>query len=174
MQHNICNLRYKTPKEIPVVFHNGSKCDSNRELAEECKEKSEYLGENTEKCINFLRQINKELEIGKAITCKIKFTDSVRFMSSSLSSLVDNLSDCLHNTKFIDCKFCLASISSKDELSIFNCLKCSKNHEKHFNKYLIKGFANTYYYLQTYSKVFITSVLKYRCLIQLTFYQHQD
>ena len=23
--HSICNLRYKTPKEIPVVFHNGSK-----------------------------------------------------------------------------------------------------------------------------------------------------
>ena len=22
--HDICNLRYKTPKEIPVVFHNGS------------------------------------------------------------------------------------------------------------------------------------------------------
>ena len=22
--HNICNLRYKTPKEIPVVFDNGS------------------------------------------------------------------------------------------------------------------------------------------------------
>ena len=22
--HNICNLRYKTPKDIPVVFHNGS------------------------------------------------------------------------------------------------------------------------------------------------------
>ena len=22
--HNICNLRYKVPKEIPVVFHNGS------------------------------------------------------------------------------------------------------------------------------------------------------
>ena len=22
--HNICNLRYKTPKEIPIVFHNGS------------------------------------------------------------------------------------------------------------------------------------------------------
>ena len=25
--HNICNLRYKTPKEIPVVFHNGSTYD---------------------------------------------------------------------------------------------------------------------------------------------------
>ena len=23
----ICNLRYKTPKEIPVVFHNGSTYD---------------------------------------------------------------------------------------------------------------------------------------------------
>ena len=22
--HNICNLRYKTSKDIPVVFHNGS------------------------------------------------------------------------------------------------------------------------------------------------------
>ena len=22
--HNICNLRYKTPKEVPIVFHNGS------------------------------------------------------------------------------------------------------------------------------------------------------
>ena len=25
--HNICNLRHKTPKEIPVVFHNGSTYD---------------------------------------------------------------------------------------------------------------------------------------------------
>ena len=25
--HNICNLRYKTPKEISAVFHNGSTYD---------------------------------------------------------------------------------------------------------------------------------------------------
>ena len=25
--HSICNLRYKTPKEIPVVFRNGSTYD---------------------------------------------------------------------------------------------------------------------------------------------------
>ena len=38
--HNICNLRCKTPKEIPVVFHNGSKYDYHfliKELAEEFK-----------------------------------------------------------------------------------------------------------------------------------------
>ena len=27
--HNICNLKYKTPKEIPIVFHNGSIYDYN-------------------------------------------------------------------------------------------------------------------------------------------------
>ena len=25
--HSICNLRYKTPKEIPIVFHNASTYD---------------------------------------------------------------------------------------------------------------------------------------------------
>ena len=25
--HIICNLRYKTPKEIPIIFHNGSTYD---------------------------------------------------------------------------------------------------------------------------------------------------
>ena len=25
--HSICNLSYKVPREIPVVFHNGSTCD---------------------------------------------------------------------------------------------------------------------------------------------------
>ena len=25
--HDICNLKYRTPKEIPVVFHNGSTYD---------------------------------------------------------------------------------------------------------------------------------------------------
>ena len=26
--HNICNLRCKIPKEIPIVFHNGSTYDT--------------------------------------------------------------------------------------------------------------------------------------------------
>ena len=36
--HDICNLIYKTPKKIPMVFHNGSTCDYHfiiKELAEE-------------------------------------------------------------------------------------------------------------------------------------------
>ena len=36
--HDICNLRYKTPKEIPIVSHNGSTYDYHfiiKELVEE-------------------------------------------------------------------------------------------------------------------------------------------
>ena len=54
--HNICNLRYKTPKEIPVAFHNGSTYDHHfiiKKLAETFEGKFECLGENTEKYITF-------------------------------------------------------------------------------------------------------------------------
>ena len=54
--HSICNLRYKTPKEIPVVFHNGSTYDYHfiiKQLAIEFKGEFECLGENTEKYITF-------------------------------------------------------------------------------------------------------------------------
>ena len=32
--HDICNLRYKISKEIPVVFHNGSTYDYQKNLNE--------------------------------------------------------------------------------------------------------------------------------------------
>ena len=48
--------------------------------------------------------IEKELDNGKTIKYKIKFIDSFRFMSSSLSNLVDNLTEGLQNDKYTDCK----------------------------------------------------------------------
>ena len=52
------------------------------------------LGENTEKYITFSVPLKKKIE-NKNLenTYKIKFIDSFRFMSSSLSKLVDNLSE---------------------------------------------------------------------------------
>ena len=106
--HNICNLCYKIPKEIPVVFHNGSTYDYHfiiEQLAKEFKGKFECLGENTEKYITFSVPIEIEHDNGKTITCKLKFIDSYRLMQNSLSSLVDNLSE-INNKKpedeFID------------------------------------------------------------------------
>ena len=62
--HDICNLRYNTPKEIPVVFHNGSTYDYHfiiKELAKEFEEQFECLGENTEKLLLFQYQLKKDL-----------------------------------------------------------------------------------------------------------------
>ena len=106
------------------------------------------MGENTEKYKTFLIPIEKELENGKTITYKIKFIDSFRFMSSSLSSLDnDNLFEELHNNKCTDCKSCLKYKTTIKNYLVFKCLKCKNNHKKHFNKDLIKRFANTYEFL---------------------------
>ena len=61
--HSICNLCYKIPREIPVVFHNGSTYDCHfiiRQLAKEFKGNFECLGGNTEKYITFSVPIKKE------------------------------------------------------------------------------------------------------------------
>ena len=62
--HSICNLRYKIPKEIPVIFHNGSTYDYHfiiKQLAKEFEGKFECLGKNTEKYITFSVTIKKNL-----------------------------------------------------------------------------------------------------------------
>ena len=65
-------------------------------------------------------------------------------MSSSLSKLVDNLSEGLHNNKCSDCESCLDYMGTKNEKLIFKCFNCKQNYEKDFNKESIKKFANTY------------------------------
>ena len=49
--HSICNLRYKVPKNIPVVIHNAV-YDTHliiKQLAEELRVNFECIGENIEK-----------------------------------------------------------------------------------------------------------------------------
>ena len=120
--HNICNLRYKVPKEIPVVFHNGSTYDCHfiiKELVKEFEGNFDCLGENTEKYITFAVPLKKKIENKNLkITYKIKFIDSFRFMSSSLSKLVDNLSERIHNNKCADCKSDLDYIKTKAKQSL--------------------------------------------------------
>ena len=147
--HNICNLRYKIPKEIPVVFHNGSTYDYHfiiKELVEEFEGNFEFLGENTEKYITFSEPIKKNIENKDLeITYKIKFIDSYRFMSSSLSKLVDNLSEGIHNNKCLDCNSCLDYVRiSKNEKLLLKCFNCDSYYKTKFNKELIKKFKNTY------------------------------
>ena len=145
--HTTCNLRYRTPKEIPVLFHNGSAYNYHfiiNELAEESEEQFECLEENAEKYITFSVPTQKGLDNGKSITYKAKFIDSFRFISSSLSSLVDNLSEGLHSDKCTDCKSCLNYMITKDDQLIFRYFEFKKNYKKDFITELIKIFSNIY------------------------------
>ena len=61
--HNVCNLRYKMPKEISIVFHNCSTYDYHsiiKELVKEFEGNFECLGENTEKIYNVFSTIREK------------------------------------------------------------------------------------------------------------------
>ena len=94
-------FKLESIKKIPVIFHNGSTYDYHfiiKELAKGFDGQFKCLGEYTEEYIIFLVPIKNY----KGKTSKIKFIDSSRFMSTSLSCLVDNLSDRLHSDKCTD------------------------------------------------------------------------
>ena len=80
-------------------------------------------------------------------------------MSTSLSNLVDNLSEGLHNDECKDCKSYLDYVTIKDNKLIFRCFSCEKNYEKDFNKDLIQRFANTYSFCK-YNDKFILLLRK--------------
>ena len=62
-------------------------------------------------------------------------------MSSSLSKLVDNLSEGIHNNKCLDCNSCLDYIRiTKNEKLLLKCFNCNIYYKKKFNKEL----KNTY------------------------------
>ena len=110
--HSICNLKYKAPKEIPVIFHNGSTYDYHfiiKQLAKEFKSQVECLGEDSEKYITFFVPIKKELDNGQTIKYKLKFIDTFRFMPTSLPNLVDNLSE-IYSKESNGCKERIKSI----------------------------------------------------------------
>ena len=116
--HNICNLRYKVPKDIPIIIHNAS-YDTHfmlNQLAIEFKGELNCIGDNMEKYITFSVPIKKEVNNydgeKKIMTYKLKFIDSFRFMSDSLSNLVDNTSEIF---KSEECKSCIEKLNINSE-----------------------------------------------------------
>ena len=96
--HNSCNLKYKKPKLIPVVFHNLSGYDSHLFIKNLgfTEGNIDCIPNNEEKYISFTKNTvvgsytNKEGK-DKLIKHKIRFIDSFKFMNTSLESLVNNL-----------------------------------------------------------------------------------
>ncbi|XP_037823480.1 uncharacterized protein LOC119611843 [Lucilia sericata] len=88
--HNTCNINYKLPSFIPVIFHNFSAYDCHLFVKE--------LNNIDDGPINII-PLNKELYISLSKTInsdngrniEIRFLDSYRFMTSNLDNLVKNL-----------------------------------------------------------------------------------
>ena len=104
--HNSCNLKYRKPKFIPVVFHNLSGYDSHLFIKNLgfTAGNIDCIPNNEEKYISFTKNIQVGTYKKKAIDAegyayyeqkpifhKIRFIDSFKFMSTSLDSLVNNL-----------------------------------------------------------------------------------
>ena len=118
--------------------------------------------------MNFTVPIEKEVTridnngegITKNISYILQFIDSARFVASSLSSLVSNLSEgilrikckyghddkkcetCGIKNKYCDCS--LEYTNFKHDLIEFKCLCCNKRYQRKFEEKLKEQFFNTY------------------------------
>ena len=96
--HSSCNLQYKIPNYIPVVFHNLTGYDTHlfiRELAKYTTGMG-VIAKNTEDYISFSIKVEVDKYIDKngderTKEMELRFIDIIKFMSSSLDSLVNNL-----------------------------------------------------------------------------------
>ena len=97
--HQICNLRYKVPSFIPVVFHNLSGYDAHlfiKELAKYTIEDMNVIAKPKENYISFSAHVPVQEYIDKdgnerSKLIELRFIDSFKFMVSSLDSFTNNL-----------------------------------------------------------------------------------
>ena len=106
--HNKCNLMCRKPKLLPVIFHNLQGYDARLFIKQLARLEGDLncIPSTEEKYISFSKSIKVGeyycLKLGKMmdINFEIRFLDSFKFLQTSLTNLVSNLSpdDC-HNTK---------------------------------------------------------------------------
>ena len=107
------------------------------------------------------------------MTYKLKFIDSFKFMSDSLSNLVDNTSG-IYNS--IECKSCIEQIKINSECCfvrlknnrlIYKCKECKEERKRPLNK-LIEKFLSTYQFFECDLNRFVLSLRKgvypYECM----------
>ena len=65
-------------------------------------------------------------------------------MASSLSNLVDNLTERIHKIKFKGCDCFLEYDSVKDNFIKYKCLSCNKDYSNKLDEEIKKRFKNTF------------------------------
>ena len=98
--HRTCNLNYKVPSYIPIVFHHLSGYDVHLFIKELVKittgKDIEVIAKNNENYISFSVEVPVDSYIDKEGNnrekmVELRFIDSFKFMASSLDSMVNNL-----------------------------------------------------------------------------------
>ena len=107
--HNSCNLQCRKPMVLPVIFHNLQGYDAHLFIKQLARLEGNLncIPSTEEKYISFSKSIKVgeyySLKLGKMcpINFEIRFLDSFKFLQTSLSNLVSNLSpDDFSNTKY--------------------------------------------------------------------------
>ena len=106
-----------------------------------------------------MKIVKNEEKNTKAISYRLQFIDSTKFMASSLANVINNLAEGIHEVKckykYDDkkaevCRFkykyrdFLEYKSFQDDLVENKCLCCKKNYQKKFEEKFEKRFFNTY------------------------------
>ena len=135
------------------------------QLAEEFKGELDCIGENMERYITFSTPIKKKCDDGETITYKLRFIDSFRFMSTSLSELADNMSgifnskvckSCIEKTK-INSECCFVGL--KNNRLIYICKECKEEWKRPINE-LIKNFPSVYQFCNNDHNKFVLLLQK--------------
>ena len=94
------------------------------------------------------------------ISYTIKFIDSARFRATSLSNVVDNITEGIHKIKCKDCDCFLEYESFKDTLIKYKCLSCNKTYSNKIDEEIKKIFKNTFKFSSNDINKFILSLRK--------------
>ena len=130
--HSICNWRYPTQEDIPVVIKNSCNYDFHliiEELAIEFKSEIHCILEDKEKYKTFnIPIIHREVN-NKTINYNLRFTDSDKFMMGSLDAHVNSLSE-LFNCKCADKNKQQIEIKYNDKIVYTRCKTCAKRSKQ--------------------------------------------
>lgn len=87
--HENCNIQYVTPKFIPICFHNFSKYDCHLFIKELITKEYVCSGKKIKSVVNVIAKhkelytsLSYSLFFSKKNVLKLKFIDSINFMSS--------------------------------------------------------------------------------------------
>ena len=164
--HTICNLRYSTQRDIPVVIHNGSNYGFHliiKELAKEFTEEINCIPEDKEKCKSFSIPIKYKSVTSSSgedyeVPLNLRFIDSNKFLMGSLDNHVNNLSE-LYDCNCSDKGNQKIKIKYDNKIIYTRRKTCTKRSKLSID--LLKSkFPNTYHLTNGNIKKFISLLKK--------------